>query len=80
MSWPDDNEPRFIVREHSGYPMYEQGRQGAVERTEIMVMDRCYCHRVVWTSWNNPSVMHLPLDKQRLAAEATAENLEVSLA
>jgi len=79
VSWPDD-DPRFVVREHSGYPIYDHGRQGAVERTEIMVMDRAYCHEVVWTSWNNPRVMHLPLAAQRRVAEATAAEMEVSLA
>jgi hypothetical protein len=79
VSWPDD-DPRFIVRESSGYPIYDEGRQGAVERTEIMVMDRAYCHKVVWTSWNNPRVMHLPLDSQRRVAEAAAAEMEVSLA
>lgn len=75
MSYPD-SDPRFIVREHEGYPIYEHGRQGAVTRTEIMVLDRAACHNVIWTSWNNPRVMSLPLHKQRSHAHLVANRLE----
>lgn len=75
MSWPD-GDPRFIVRENSGYAILDQGRQGYALRTEIMVMDRGYCHNVVWSSWNNPAVMHLALEKQRSHAHSVADRLE----
>jgi len=67
---------RFIVRENSGYAILPDGGQGSVERTEIMVMDRAYCHKVVWTNWNNERVMHLPLDKQRRHAWLVADHME----
>ena len=73
-SWPDG--PRFVVRENTGYPIYEENRQGAVERTEIMVLDRAYCHNVVWTNWNNPLVATLPLHKQRSHAHLVADHME----
>lgn len=42
------NEPRFIVRESQGYAM-NAGRKGVLT-TEELVLDRGYCHRVVWSS------------------------------
>ena len=75
MSWPD-GDPRFIVREHTGYPIYADGKQGHVERTEIMVMDRACNHKVVWSSWHNKLTLRLPLHKQRAHAHLVAHTLE----
>ena len=75
MGYPD-GDPRFVVREHTGYAIYEGGRQSASERTEIMVLDRAYNHKLIWTSWDNPRVMHLPLHKQRAHAYLVAHTME----
>ena len=45
------SEPRYIVAESSGYPIAQgqtAGNQALV--TEVMVLDRAYCHKVVWSS------------------------------
>src|SRR5262249_18441006 len=45
------NDPRFIVRESSGYSMNgtTNARQARLV-TEVLVLDRAYCHKVVWSS------------------------------
>jgi hypothetical protein len=46
-------EPRFVVTESSGYPIHAtagDGGGGSPPVTEVMVLDRGYCHRVVWSS------------------------------
>lgn len=53
---------RFYILEHEGYPIDDasgkitssrdrSGSQGAL--TEVMVLDRAYCHRVVWSCWSS---------------------------
>ena len=46
-------DARFIVRENSGYAIHPGATQAgnAKLRTEVMVLDRAYCHRVIWSSW-----------------------------
>ncbi len=48
MSWPD-GKPRFVVREITGYTINETGSTGgnALPTTDVMILDRAYCHRVV---------------------------------
>jgi hypothetical protein len=44
---------RFVVSESSGYPIHGTTRQTSVHSpavTEVMVLDRGYCYRVVWSS------------------------------
>jgi hypothetical protein len=47
---------RFYVVEHSGYAIAAEGKRGVGgrDRPEVMVCDRVYCHRVVWSSWTTP--------------------------
>lgn len=42
------HDPRFIVRESAGYAITTVGVSRWV--TEVLVIDRAYCHRVVWSS------------------------------
>lgn len=44
--------PRYIVSECSGYPISGSGQTAGDAKlcTEVLVLDRCYCHRVVWSS------------------------------
>ncbi len=47
MSWPD-GKPRFIVREITGYTIHRGGTGGKAQpTTDVMIVDRAYCHRVV---------------------------------
>ncbi len=50
MSWPD-GKPRFIIREISGFNIDPRtnsvGSAGNKEVTDVMILDRAYCHRVV---------------------------------
>jgi hypothetical protein len=39
---------RFVVRESTGYKITE-GKGGSLT-TEVLVLDRGYCYRVVWSS------------------------------
>lgn len=50
------SEPRFIVSESSGYPPIHAAKGGGSARfqTEVMVLDRAYCHKVVWSSLHTP--------------------------
>ncbi len=48
-SWPD-GKPRFIVREITGYAINPGRHSGGGNRpptTDVMILDRAYCHRVV---------------------------------
>ncbi len=47
---------RFYVREHSGF-VNTVTRSQAKLRTDVMVIDRDYCHRVV-RSWVRPAWSH----------------------
>lgn len=60
--WPGE-EPRYIIRESSGYDM-----TSSQKRTEIMILDRVYCHKVVWSNFRDPSMTRVPLHKQRAHA------------
>src|SRR6185437_17016601 len=45
------SEPRFYVLEHSGYPIQPGGIQDSRRlQTEVLILNRLYCHRVVWSS------------------------------
>ena len=50
------SEPRYVVAESSGYPINPESKQGGSSRivTEVMVLDRAYCYRVVWSSLHTP--------------------------
>ncbi len=48
-SWPD-GKPRFIIREITGYAINPGRHSGGGSRpptTDVMILDRAYCHRVV---------------------------------
>ncbi len=48
-SWPD-GKPRFIIREITGYAINPGRHSGGGNRpptTDVMILDRAYCHRVV---------------------------------
>ncbi len=48
-SWPD-SKPRFIIREITGYTINPGRHSGGGNRppvTDVMILDRAYCHRVV---------------------------------
>lgn len=47
-------EPRFIVRENTGYRIAPSAQQSRRTATEVMVIDRAYCHKVVWSSESFP--------------------------
>jgi len=50
------SDPRYVIAESSGYPINPAGQQAGNSRivTEVMVLDRAYCHRVVWSSLHTP--------------------------
>lgn len=51
MSERDEREPpRYYVRKHTGYLAPNVGGTTTPPCTEVMVLDRAYCHRVVWSS------------------------------
>ena len=48
------HSPRFVVRENTGYRITPSGERSSRTATEVMVIDRDYCHRVVWSSETSP--------------------------
>jgi hypothetical protein len=44
------SSPRFVVRENTGYRITPSGERSSRAAVEVMVIDRDYCHRVVWSS------------------------------
>ncbi len=84
MSWPD-GESRFIVREITGYTINPGRYSGGGIRppvTDVMILDRAYCYRVVSyfkASGNGqprlPARLHLAEERcARLNAEDAAED------
>ena len=67
-------EARFYVRTHSGYltPLPRPGIGGPGNvTTEVMILDRAYCHRVVHSALSGTGKQKQRLIRQaeRLAAE-----------
>lgn len=55
---------RFYTLEHKGFPIdpTREGRSGGQTgdgSTEVMVLDRAYCHRVVWSSWTGRNMRQI---------------------
>jgi hypothetical protein len=62
VSWPSDGKPRFIYRTVTGFPIGTVGAVGSRPPSKThMIMDRAYCHRLVFES-TRPSIVGLLLD------------------
>lgn len=75
MSWPADGLPRFVVTEITGYSIRTLGPSRR-ETTDVMVVDRANCHRVVRTFVSASSTLLSRQCKARLLAD----ELEAELA
>lgn len=71
--------PRFYVRESTGYLTARGGGSGSRAFTEVMVLDRAYCHRVVWTSAHAVErVLHVRASGRREWYDRTFRRLPVA--
>ena len=76
------SEPRFYVLEHTGHMDKYPGippTTASPPRTEVMILDRAYCHRVVWSRLSGQRVERRRLFRkaERLAAEWNEEDSRV---
>ncbi len=69
---------RFYVREHSGYLSMTTGSRTRPVQTEVMVIDRDYCHRVDHSAlpdhaYAGHSAAHSLVERREFARERCAE-------
>jgi hypothetical protein len=75
------NEERFYVLEQAGWRRPGIGNTHGKMPTEVMVLDRFYCHRVIWSRWSGSSSPNLgiygfgPLEQVRAEAQQLCDRL-----